>query len=564
MKCMELYNLSIKHVDETIKKLMPYQVMEETSDSFGGMYSDEIGFCSLSSSETMKLCWYLGCGYCSKESEFFAKDEILKRISLCIKFVERFTRPSGLIDLRDRNYDSSPDTAFAMNRAALLIYMARHIEGVYKAKELEDILSGFVKRSALAIKKDMGFHTPNHRWIISGTLAVAQELYPELDLTDSINMFLNETIDLNSDGLYSEKSFLYSAHINDKLMHIYHTYNNEDILDDIQKNCHAILKLMNSDGALLTTISIRQDNGKRVLPTEFLSCFLITGIIKKDNVILSGLEKIVKMAGVKNPELIYVFARYPQWKNKEFDIEPFDGNETVFMKESGIWGYKKDYLSLWAVRDKEKAISVAYGDVILSDVSIHCGYYAGARFIAKNFATHKNGLEIDFIPTYMEEQAYHMPGYWKPLGRPVTFDELPYHIIDQRERSPRPDLSFKWKINVVDDEIKININSCGGLEKVPYSIEFSFEIPGEVYTEDMYMTANGEQSMFLSHGSCTYRHGIYAITVDSGECLHKFTTGNEKNKFKVFITSRLPTDKVITIKCHTLAGERCRSYYVSK
>ncbi len=564
MKCMDLYNLSIEHVDTTIKELLPFQVLDKNSESYGGLYTDELGFCSQTHTETMKFCWYLGCGYCSKGSEFFASADILNRISLCIGFVERFTRPSGLIDLRDRNYDSSPDTAFAMDKAAQLIYMARHIDGAYNAEELEGILGGFVKRSALAIKKDMGFHTPNHRWIISGALSLAQELYPELDLTESINMFLKETIDLNSDGLYSEKSFLYSAYINDKLMHVYHTYNNEKILDDIHKNCRCILELMNSDGALLTTISIRQDNGKRVLPIEFLSCFLITGIIKNDEIILSALDKIVKMAGVNNAELLYVFARYPQWKDYEFDLEPFNGNGTVFMKESGIWGYKKDDLSLWVVRDKEKAVSVSYGNVILSDISIHCGYYAGACFKAKNLTPADNGLEVDFIPTYNEEQSYHMPGYWKPLGRPVSFDELPYHIIDQRERSPRPDLFFKWKMDVAGDEIKINLNSCGGLERVPYSIEFSFEIPGEVYTGDMFMTAQSEQSMYLSKGSCTYRHGKYAISIDGGEFLHKFVGDNERGKFKIFITSRLPADKELTIRCYSLDGEGCSSYRTSK
>ncbi|MBQ1970508.1 MAG: chloride channel protein, partial [Paludibacteraceae bacterium] len=48
-------------------------------------------------------------------------------------------------------------------------------------------------------------------------------LYPDMNLRPVIDLYLAEGIDLNSAGLYSEKSFGYSAPINNHLLCFYHT-----------------------------------------------------------------------------------------------------------------------------------------------------------------------------------------------------------------------------------------------------------------------------------------------------------------------------------------------------
>ena len=51
-----------------------------------------------------------------------------------------------------------------------------------------------------------GFHTPNHRWAIAALLATCGKMYGEEDLTQAAFAYLNEGIDCNADGEYSEKS----------------------------------------------------------------------------------------------------------------------------------------------------------------------------------------------------------------------------------------------------------------------------------------------------------------------------------------------------------------------
>lgn len=309
MNSKELWKMSVEFNDNELEKIIPYQVTDETSSDCGGLYDDSLGFCGATHYETMKLLRNLGYAYCTKESKYFEDEEILKRIELCMQFQKSRQRKSGLIDLRTRNYDSPPDTAFAMNIPAVIIYMARNTKEMKTAEKLEQILMPYVKSSALAMKNDGGFHTPNHRWIISGALAIAQELYPELELTEAIYSYLNETIDLNEDGLYSEKSFLYSAYINDKLMNVYHTYHDEKILNAIYKNCLCMIELMNNDYTLLTSISIRQDKGKKIYPTQFLNCFYFVAKKFNDMQLWNALDSVVKHVGIESPELLYLFKR---------------------------------------------------------------------------------------------------------------------------------------------------------------------------------------------------------------------------------------------------------------
>ena len=45
-----------------------------------------------------------------------------------------------------------------------------------------------------------GFHTPNHRWVLSAALSLSLELFPDMDGLEVVEQYLAETIDINADG----------------------------------------------------------------------------------------------------------------------------------------------------------------------------------------------------------------------------------------------------------------------------------------------------------------------------------------------------------------------------
>ena len=99
---------------------------------------------------------------------------LLERIDSPVDYLLRVQRPPGLIDLRNTNYESGPDTAFALQLICAFIERAR------STPELTDIvrkLTLFAQRATFGIMGS-GFHTPNHRWVIVGALALAQAVLP--------------------------------------------------------------------------------------------------------------------------------------------------------------------------------------------------------------------------------------------------------------------------------------------------------------------------------------------------------------------------------------------------
>ena len=63
----------------------------------------------------------------------------------------------------------------------------------------------FLLRAADALTVG-GIHTPNHRWVICMALARCFSLFPQIKYVDRIDQWLNEKIDIDPDGQFTEKS----------------------------------------------------------------------------------------------------------------------------------------------------------------------------------------------------------------------------------------------------------------------------------------------------------------------------------------------------------------------
>ena len=105
---------------------------------------------------------------------------LLQRANSGLDYLLRFRRPSGLIDLRNVNYDSGPDTGFAVQLLCTVVELGRPLaqrNPSWAAFLLK--LESFI-RPAVGGMLSGGFHTPNHRWVIVSALAQAAALYPDL------------------------------------------------------------------------------------------------------------------------------------------------------------------------------------------------------------------------------------------------------------------------------------------------------------------------------------------------------------------------------------------------
>jgi len=563
MNAKKLLHDAVKYCDSLVSEQLKYQVLDKDSPNYGGFMLEEVGFCSATHVESAGYVQFMGLSYCSKDSKYYNDPEIFERIAIGMKFLESKQRESGFIDLRDRNYDSPPDTAFAIGGLYPVAWMAKNIPGIERGEELYDIIRPFVVKSAWSIADHGGFHTPNHRWIIMGALCGANEVYPELDCRSEIDLYLKESIDLNEDGIYSEKSILYSAHINRKLIDSYYFLKNDHITESITKNCECIVDFMNSDTSILTSISIRQDNGNHVFPLDFLYCFYFAAKHTGNMRLFSAIDEICSKNPVQDFMLIYLFARNPEWLEDNFETPEFKQPETKLLADTGLWTLRRDELDVFLMKGITNQMCIRYGEVFIKSIRLYAPYFNEATYLGRELVETENGVKMFIRPNYGLEQGIHMPGYWKPLGRPVSFEELPYHNLKDRTPTPRPNIEYVFEITKTADGIDLTVSSNGGIEGAHMAIQFDFELPGFVITENTYEEVKTPRNTILTSGYLIYRKGLHAVKIGPGFFGHNWIERNPSN-YTVTMTADLPIKKTIHITFEKINNSDVPKYYIQE
>jgi hypothetical protein len=154
------------------------------------------------------------------------------------------------------NLASPPDSAFTINDAALTV---RLLQKTVWPDDLQERLAAILRAAAPALLAG-GVHTPNHRWELAAALAQCGVLLDEPLLLDRAREWLAEGIDVDADGLYSERSPNYAARVsNPSLTVLADLLDRPDLHDVVHRNLHAHLDLTGYDGTVETLHSRRQD-----------------------------------------------------------------------------------------------------------------------------------------------------------------------------------------------------------------------------------------------------------------------------------------------------------------
>src|SRR5438105_7368143 len=170
---------------EQIAAALPRQITDSAHSDYGGIVHPEWGVADPSHVTTTPFVTgcallYLAQADLRAHGLDMTPAELLAHAIPAVEYLLRAQRPNGLIDLRDVNYDSSPDTGFAVQSLCAALEVGGPLaqrDAAYAA--LLDKLALFVRRAVPGMLRG-GFHTPNHRWVIASALAQAGALFPDL------------------------------------------------------------------------------------------------------------------------------------------------------------------------------------------------------------------------------------------------------------------------------------------------------------------------------------------------------------------------------------------------
>ncbi|WP_454778246.1 hypothetical protein [Georgenia muralis] len=174
--------------------------------------------------------------------------------------LEALQAPSGLFSSGD-NLASPPDSAFTITDVAAVTRLLR-VRGYGddpELRELHDRLTAVLEAAAGALVVG-GVHTPNHRWELGGALARTGALLGDDALLDRARTWLAEGVDVDDDGLYSERSPNYAAFVsNHSLTTLADVLDRPDLHEVVHRSLHTQLDLTDDRGNVETVQSRRQD-----------------------------------------------------------------------------------------------------------------------------------------------------------------------------------------------------------------------------------------------------------------------------------------------------------------
>jgi hypothetical protein len=198
----------------------------------------------------------LTAAYRSPDSALHGSGQAVAAAMTHLRALRAVQTPSGLFAGGD-NVQSPPDSAFTVNDVCDAYVLAADA-----GPELGEVTAALaeIADAATASLLTGGVHTPNHRWELSAALARLHRSFPDDRLLDRVEEWLAEGVDIDTEGLYSERSAVYASLVtNPSLLLLAEVLRRTDLLDAVEHNLATTLDLIRPDGMVETVHSRRQD-----------------------------------------------------------------------------------------------------------------------------------------------------------------------------------------------------------------------------------------------------------------------------------------------------------------
>ncbi|MDQ0766379.1 hypothetical protein [Streptomyces canus] len=422
------------------------------------------------------------------------------------------------------NVQSPPDSAFTVNDVC-----DAHVLAAGAGPELSEVTAALAEIAGAASGALLtgGVHTPNHRWELCAALARLHRSFPDDRLLDRIEEWLAEGVDIDAEGLYSERSANYAAHVsNPSLLLLAEVLGRADLLYAVERNLATTLDLIRPDGTVETVHSRRQDQNRPFPLAPYLPHYRLLAI-RTGRGDFARVARLAAAGGIDDPDLLAETLLTPDLCH----ALPAPAAEAL---------PRDRYLTTarLAARASATAHTVVYGG---SDVPEHRRIRSGLacnptflRLFAGDAVLDAVRLTRGFFDLgpfraadmeQLTDNRYRLTetltaAYYQPLPPDRRQDGGVYRMTDEGRFSaamafpdrPRDEVSHTTgvEVDLREDGADLRIDISG--PRVPWALELTFR-PGGV-TEGAVPIGDGRWC--LTTGPMTYRVGDDEIRVEAG------------------------------------------------
>lgn len=541
----EHYLHILRDTQKRARRAIRVQNLDQSSPWYGAFPQNDGVYQAKSSiycTESLITC------YCCPDSDLYHDPLLLERAKLGLDYVDSVQHENGLFDYITCNFNSAPDTAFCILK---FIPILQYLMGKEHLSEGEAYLKARMDKIVHAGGRGLlegGFHTPNHRWAIASLLAICGKFYGEPDLMEAANIYLNEGIDCNADGEYSEKSAgNYNGVNNDAMFLLSQAFDDPSYEQHIIRNLHMMLTYWEPDDSIFTANSTRFDKDRLVFPEGYYWSYLTLGIrydIPEFIAMANYCFAVIRERDLMAPDFLALYMCHPDHIAFEADSCGTPREYKAFYADSGIARVRKGGWTYTVMRDKSNFLYVHNGSIKL------------AMKIGGSFCEHRafkaQTMEMD------ESGAFHlhqtMRGwYYLPFKeKPATSDWWKMNNAS-REKKLGPDMDIDVVIRETEEGIDVDIRTAG-VEGAPWRVELAFSGIGRISNEHMTMPIHGDEVLVLKDSFFEVSNYEQTMTVGPAFGFHHFTEGKEDSEVKtpgaatVYMTDYTAFHHVISIK----------------
>ncbi|WP_405673557.1 hypothetical protein [Streptomyces sp. NBC_01530] len=422
------------------------------------------------------------------------------------------------------NVQSPPDSAFTVNDVC-----DAHVLAADAGPELRDVTAALAEIAGAATDGLLtgGVHTPNHRWELCAALARLHRSFPDDRLLARVEEWLAEGVDIDTEGLYSERSANYAAHVsNPSLLLLAGILGRTDLLDAVERNLAATLDLIRPDGTVETVHSRRQDQYHPFPLAPYLPHYRLLAI-RTGRGDFSRAARLAAAGGIDDPDLLAETLLTPDLcrvlpepvartlprdrylTTARLAARASTTAHTVVYGGSDVPGHRRIRSGLAC---NPTFLRLFAGDAVLDAVRLSRGFFDMGPFRAA-------GMQRLADSSYRLTDTL-TAAYYQPLPQDRRRDDGAYRMTDEGRFSaamafpdrPRDEVSQTVRIDVDlrDDGADLRIDISG--PRVPWALELTFR-PGGVPDGAVPI---GDARWCLTSGPMTYRAGADEIRVEAG------------------------------------------------
>ena len=497
--------------------------------------SSSYGYVKNNWSDYYEADWYFGLAlacieaYYMKDTKSYRDGAFLEGAENVLSGAERFIHEDGTIDLRVTNYHDPSLCAFSIRDCLgpMIEIVTKNTRHTPLEDKIEAHILAIISKMAPAVK-NLGFHTPNHRWIMCAALAFIKKYLGDDEAQGVMDKFFWEGIDCDEYGEYTERSTgIYNRICNHSFLSLSHTYDKKYIEYPI-RNMRLMRSFYEPDNTICTLNSLRQDRGNSPDINLYYFIYLPLALYTKDpefayysdralRSLISEASKSEHPFEYADSMLMYWFFAEEEWqKHETYESIPSylpERNLDIYLPESGTGRVYRNGATATVLRTH----NTDFFKLQIKKYSIFARF-GGAFF----------GLpHSQFRPTEMEktERGFRLISN-EEAGYRSQFDEPPeasnWHRMDHSKRKIINVRHFDTVVDVSFEGRKVIFDvSYGGDDLIPVKLELVMTPNGKVETDELNFIARPNDYVYFKNGKMTMRFdGGTAVNFTGGSYAH--------------------------------------------